>query len=142
MRIRNEKGETGGPRIKTLRNSTGHLPAVGEAHAVVHGGSGSVPGALLQKLGTKLPSPSYQQPALLSPQLGGNLPSASVYNFHSGTLHILEGSLPRDIISAPRLFSGPLIYRGWHQLSSKKQFRSGVGEKEETCANLQTCRAW
>lgn len=45
------------------------------------------------------------------------------YNFLSSNCHILEWSLPREIISAPLLFSGSLLYEGRHQLSSKKQFR-------------------
>lgn len=73
----------------------------------------------------KFPIPLNQQPALFTPQLEGKLLSASIYNFHSGDRYILERSLPTEIISARLLFSGSLLYGEWHQLSSKKQFRSG-----------------
>lgn len=47
MRIRNEKGEIGGFRIKILRNFIGYLFVVGEVYVVVYGGSGFVLGVFL-----------------------------------------------------------------------------------------------
>lgn len=88
------------------------------------------------------PGAPYQQSECLTLQLGGSLLSTSIHNFHSGNLHILVWSLPREIISAPLLFSGSLLYGGRHQLSSKKQFRRGAGRKGGIRASLQTCRAW